>query len=93
MTVYAGLDVSLNETSVCVVDAEGTVVQECRVPSEPDAIDQALRAHLAQLGRVGIEASSLGAWLQIELSMPRVRGDRDRVTPYARFTVDDAQQD
>ena len=68
MNVYAGLDVSLNETSVCVVDSEGAVVQECRVASEPDAIDQALRVHAADLKRVGIEASSLGGWLQMELS-------------------------
>jgi transposase len=44
------------------------VVQECKVPTEPDAIDQALRAHVEQLGRVGVEASSLGAWLQPELA-------------------------
>ena len=68
MNVYAGLDVSLNETSVCVVDAEGAVVQECKVASEPEAIDHALRVYAADLRRVGIEASSLGAWLQMELS-------------------------
>lgn len=68
MNVYAGLDVSLNETSVCMVDAEGAVVRECKVPSEPDAVDQALRGYVGELRHVGIEASSLGGWLQMELS-------------------------
>jgi predicted NBD/HSP70 family sugar kinase len=34
---YAGLDVSLEQTSVCVVDAQGEVVREAKVASEPEA--------------------------------------------------------
>jgi len=68
MNVYAGLDVSLNETSVCLVNEEGRVIRECKVPSEPAAIDEALGMHVTELRRVGIEASSLGGWLQVELS-------------------------
>jgi transposase len=68
MNVYAGLDVSLKETSVCMVNEEGRVIQECKVPSEPAAIDEAFGVHVAELRRVGIEASSLGGWLQVELS-------------------------
>lgn len=68
MNVYAGLDVSLNETSVCVVDAEGKVIEECKVASEPAAVEMSLRKHAPNLRRAGIEASSLGAWLQVELA-------------------------
>lgn len=67
MNLYAGLDVSLNDTSVCVVDGEGHVVLECKTASEPSGIDQALRPHWDALKKVGIEASSLGGWLQLEL--------------------------
>lgn len=38
MNFYAGLDVSLRETSICIVDVEGKVVLERKVPSEPGAI-------------------------------------------------------
>ena len=68
MNVYAGLDVSLNETSVCVVDDQGNVIEECKVASEPDALETALHKHAMHLRRTGIEASSLGGWLQMELS-------------------------
>jgi hypothetical protein len=38
MKYYAGLDVSLEETSVCVIDADGALVAEAKVSSEPQAI-------------------------------------------------------
>lgn len=38
MEHYAGIDVSLKESSVCVVDATGTVVREVKVASEPEAL-------------------------------------------------------
>ncbi|MBU1223457.1 MAG: IS110 family transposase [Gammaproteobacteria bacterium] len=68
MNIYAGLDVSLKETAVCVVDAEGNVLLERKVLSEPDAIATALQPYMAALRHVGVEASSLGGWLQAELA-------------------------
>ena len=68
MSAYAGLDVSLNETSVCVVNGDGKLLLECKAPSEPDAIAQSLQGHAASLRSVGIEASALGGWLQRELA-------------------------
>jgi transposase len=68
MNVYAGLDVSLNETSVCVVDGEGSLLQECKVASEPEAIAESLQRYASDLRRVGVEASALGGWLQQELA-------------------------
>jgi predicted NBD/HSP70 family sugar kinase len=39
---FAGLDVSVNETSVCIVDDSGRIVREVKVASEPSALLQAL---------------------------------------------------
>ena len=43
MDYFAGLDVSVKETSVCVVDNEGRLVREVKVASEPEALLQVLR--------------------------------------------------
>lgn len=63
MRYYAGLDVSLEETAICVVDATGTIVKEVRAESEPGALDDALKRLGLPLERVGMEACSLTAWL------------------------------
>ena len=63
MDQYAGIDVSLECSSVCVVDASGKIVREARVASEPEA----LIAWFASLGfgleRIGLEAGPLSQWL------------------------------
>ena len=38
MDYFAGLDVSVKETSVCIVDDTGKIVREVRVASEPEAL-------------------------------------------------------
>ena len=63
MEFYAGLDVSLEATSVCVVDAEGKLVREGKLPSDPDAIELFLAEWGVHLKRVGLEAFSFSAWL------------------------------
>lgn len=68
MNFYAGLDVSLRETSVCVVNAEGKVVLERKVLSEPGPLAAVLQDYGGDLRQVGIEASALGGWLQTELA-------------------------
>ena len=40
---YIGLDVSLDETSICVVDAKGAIVQEITASSDPDSVSAALK--------------------------------------------------
>jgi len=60
---FAGLDVSLEETSVCVVDEAGSVVRESRVASEPEAIVAWFRQARLQVERVGLEAGPLSPWL------------------------------
>jgi transposase len=64
---FAGIDVSLEASSVCVVDGEGRLVREVKVPSEPEA----LVALLGRLGlafeRIGLEAGPLSQWLHAGL--------------------------
>ena len=38
MDYYAGIDVSLEQSSVCVVDGAGRVDREAKIPSEPEAL-------------------------------------------------------
>ena len=63
MDYFAGLDVSVKETSVCIVDAQGRIVREAKVASEPEA----LLALFGQWGlafkRIGLEAGVLSQWL------------------------------
>ena len=63
MTHYAGLDVSLKETAICVVDATGRIVTETRAVSEPGAVVASLREIGLPLERIGLEACGLAAWL------------------------------
>jgi transposase len=67
MKLYVGLDVGLEETSVCIVDGEGLTVREVKVSTEPEAIRSAVEGCADRLDRVGVEASSLGFWLYREL--------------------------
>ena len=67
MTHYAGLDVSLEETAICVVDGTGRIVKEARAASEPAALVAALSKINVPLDRIGLEACSLTAWLHDEL--------------------------
>jgi len=64
---YAGLDVSLKQTSVCVVDAQGQVVREAKVASEPGALVGWLCAPELGIARVGLEAGPLSQWLHAGL--------------------------
>jgi transposase len=63
MEHYAGIDVSLKESSVCVVDAGGKIVRETKVASEPEALIAWLGALGFGLSRIGLEAGPLSQWL------------------------------
>ena len=63
MEQYAGIDVSLDSASVCVVDATGRIVREAKVASEPEALIAWLAAHGTPMARIGLEAGPLSQWL------------------------------
>ena len=67
MDHYAGIDVSLEQSSVCVVDATGRIVREAKVASEPEALITFLRGLTLRLVRIGLEAGPLSQWLQAAL--------------------------
>jgi len=71
MEPYAGIDVSLDSASVCIVDAQGTILKEAKVASEPEALIGWFAAHGRPMVRVGLEGGTVamglcqpeGSWL------------------------------
>jgi transposase len=63
MKHYVGLDVSIKETSVCIIDESGKPCRERKVASHPDDLVDALRDPAFHLDRVGLEAGPLSQWL------------------------------
>ena len=63
MDYFAGLDVSVKETSVCIVDETGKIVREVKVASEPEALLGVLRNAAYHFKRIGLEAGPLSQWL------------------------------
>jgi transposase len=63
MEHYVGIDVSLEHSSVCVVDGTGKIVVEAKVVSEPEALIAWLRRQPFTLARIGLEAGPLSQWL------------------------------
>ena len=63
MDHFAGLDVSVKETSVCIVDDTGRIVREVKVVSEPEALLQVLANPTYHFKRIGLEAGPLSQWL------------------------------
>src|SRR4029079_18124752 len=63
MEHFAGLDVSVKDTSVCIVDDTGKIVREVKVASEPEALLAVLKNPTYRFKRVGLEAGPLSQWL------------------------------
>ena len=63
MDHFAGLDVSVKETSICIVDDTGGIVREVKVASEPDALLAVLKSQSYHFKRIGLEAGPLSQWL------------------------------
>src|SRR3954462_9349998 len=67
MEYYVGLDVSLKQTSICVVDQAGSVVREGVVDSDPEAISVYVRSKAPEAVRIGLETGPTSTWLWTEL--------------------------
>jgi transposase len=68
MKQYAGIDVSLEYSSVCVVDADGRIVREAKILSEPDALIAWFGEHGVAMERIGLEAGPLSQWLHARMT-------------------------
>jgi transposase len=67
MDYYAGIHVSLEQSSVCIVDKDGKIVREAKVVSEPEALVTLFRGLGLPLSKVGLEAGPLSQWLHAAL--------------------------
>ncbi|MCK4207530.1 IS110 family transposase [Brucella pituitosa] len=63
MKYYSGLDVSVKETSVCIIDETGKICREIKVISHPDDLIAALKDPAWPIERIGLEAGPLSQWL------------------------------
>src|SRR3712207_9307739 len=68
MEHYAGLDVSVKETSVCIVDGAGKIIRETKVASEPEALVGYFSSVEIKVVRIGLEAGPLSQWLHAALT-------------------------
>ncbi len=62
MDQYVGLDVSLRETWVCVIDGEGNRIWQGKCSSSPDDIEEVIRRHAPRAVRVALETGPLCVW-------------------------------
>ena len=63
MEYYAGIDVSLEASSVCIVSSSGKIIREAKVASEPSALIAWFASIGIDLSRIGLEAGPLSQWL------------------------------
>ena len=68
MDHFAGLDVSVKETSVCIVDDTGKIVREVKVASEPEALLAVLK------NRLLLQADWIGSRATLAMALQRTRG-------------------
>lgn len=81
------MDVSMEVTSVCVIDGSGFVVCEAKVATEPAAIAGYLLAWCGSLMKVGHEAGGLSPWLHaglVELGLAALCIETRRMKAYAK---------
>ena len=67
MELYVGMDVSLKETAICVVDDDGKIVCEGTVISQPEALAAFIKTNAAKAKRIGLETGPTSTWLWHEL--------------------------
>lgn len=96
MNYFAGLDVSLEWTSVCVVDAEGGIVREAKVASEPAALAAFFTGLTFDVTRICLEAGPLSQWLHdglAEAGFPVVCAETRQLKAVLSATVNKSDRD
>src|SRR3712207_8994510 len=71
MEQYVGLDVSQEQTSVCVVDGDGKTLWQGKCASTPEAIAATIRTRAPEAVRIGLESGPMSAWHWHELRKDR----------------------
>jgi len=97
MDHFAGLDVSVKETSVCIVDDTGKIVREVKVASEPEALLQILGNPAYRFKRIGLEAGPLSQWpfsalAEAELPLVCIETRHMQAAPKAQINKSDPQR-
>ena len=67
MERYVGLDASLKQTAVCIVDHSCLSVKEGMVSTDPEAIATFISIHAKNVIRMGLESGAMSTWLWTEL--------------------------
>ena len=93
MEHFAGLDVSVKDTSVCIVDDTGKIVREVKVACEPAALLAVLKNPAYRFKRVGLEAGPLSQWLYSALAEAGLPGNLCRDATHAGCVEGADQQD
>ena len=62
MRQYVGLDVSLEQTAICVVDDDGKPLWQGKCASTPEMLVAAIRMRAPQAARIGLESGPLSLW-------------------------------
>ncbi len=68
MERYVGLDVSLKQTAICIVDQAGVILKEGMVSTNPEAIVAFISAHAENVVRIGLESGAMSTWLWTEFN-------------------------
>ena len=68
MQFFVGLDVSLETTSICVIDEHGIIIKEGKVESYPQDIARFVRHRGRKIEHIGLEAGQLSEWLHAGLT-------------------------
>ncbi len=96
MNYFAGLDVSLEWTSVCVVDVDGGIVREAKVASEPAALAAFFTGLDFGVTRICLEAGPLSQWLHdglAEAGLPVVCAETRQLKAILSATVNKSDRD
>lgn len=93
MKYYAGLDVSMKETFICILDTEGKKVYESRAYSDPKHIYDELTKSGYKLEKAGLESGSLSSYLTKGLQASRMQSHLYRFSKDGSHPLSYREQD